>query len=416
ARLARRAAQLDEARHVPSDADPQGPSRDHPRAAQVHLRRAAPRDVLGEPVRELADGAVGHLAVERERHVPVLAHGPAQPAGHRGPGLETADRGERGLEVVEGVVGRPDRGEEAHVSIIAHAGQRWARALAKRQTAAAVARLSDSACPRIGTRTAASARARSVSGRPHASLPNSHVVGAARSGADPLPAVSSSSSRSRSPRPSAARIVSPAPRSSGAASASSTPVTTGRWNSEPALERTTLGLCTSTLSAVTTTSSAPAASAARITVPALPGSRTRARSATRRGALAASASSRRTGTIARTARTPCASGLMTRATSSLAVRTRSPAARASSTISGWRAWAVSETNSSRTRSGAKRTASRTPWGPSTRKVPVRLRAEAEDGERPDSARTAATRSARGLVSSGAIRALREPRLRPRRAR
>src|SRR5665647_2518388 len=53
---------------------------------------------------------------------------------------------------------------------------RWARALAYRHTVAAVARLSDSARPWIGTRTTASARAREVVARPCASLPNSHAV------------------------------------------------------------------------------------------------------------------------------------------------------------------------------------------------------------------------------------------------
>ena len=50
------------------------------------------------------------------------------------------------------------------------------------------------------------------------------------------------------PAPSAARTVSPAARSAATVVARSAPVTTGRWNSEPAVDRTTLGLCTSTLS------------------------------------------------------------------------------------------------------------------------------------------------------------------------
>src|SRR6478735_9109567 len=53
---------------------------------------------------------------------------------------------------------------------------------------------------------------------------------------------------------------------------------------------------------------------------------------------------------------------------------------------------------SRTRSGRKATASRTAWGPSARNSPVRERTE-----RRDSARTALTRSDRGLVSTGTSR-------------
>src|SRR6478752_6983943 len=53
---------------------------------------------------------------------------------------------------------------------------------------------------------------------------------------------------------------------------------------------------------------------------------------------------------------------------------------------------------SRTSSGRKATASRTAWGPSARNSPVRERTE-----RRDSARTALTRSDRGLVSTGVSR-------------
>src|SRR4051794_23312124 len=54
---------------------------------------------------------------------------------------------------------------------------RCARALAYRHTAAAAATLRLSARPWIGTRTDASAAATTPSGRPCASLPNSHIVG-----------------------------------------------------------------------------------------------------------------------------------------------------------------------------------------------------------------------------------------------
>ena len=58
------------------------------------------------------------------------------------------------------------------------------------------------------------------------------------------------------PRCPAARTRAEAPRRSG------TPVTIGRWNSEPAVDRTTLGAWTSTEASLTRTASAPAASAA----------------------------------------------------------------------------------------------------------------------------------------------------------
>ena len=73
---------------------------------------------------------------------------------------------------------------------------------------------------------------------------------------------------------SAARTCRPRARASSATSGRPTPVTTGTWNSEQAVDRTVFGLYRSTLDEVTTTASAPAASATRSTVPALPGSRT----------------------------------------------------------------------------------------------------------------------------------------------
>ena len=62
--------------------------------------------------------------------------------------------------------------------------------------------------------------------------------------------------------------------------AGSSRTTSGTWNSEPAVARTVLGLYGSTDSAAKTTAWAPAASAARSTVPALPGSRTSTRTST----------------------------------------------------------------------------------------------------------------------------------------
>ena len=77
----------------------------------------------------------------------------------------------------------------------------------------------------------------------------------------------------------------PAARSAATVAADgSSPVTTGRWNSEPAEARTHLRVVgVDRCLASSTTPSAPAASAARRTVPALPGSRTWASTATRRG-------------------------------------------------------------------------------------------------------------------------------------
>src|SRR5688572_27860347 len=57
-------------------------------------------------------------------------------------------------------------------------------------------------------------------------------------------------------------------------STASPPATTGTWNNVPADARTGFGLYTSTEPPQQTTPSAPAASALRRTVPALPGSRT----------------------------------------------------------------------------------------------------------------------------------------------
>ena len=82
-------------------------------------------------------------------------------------------------------------------------GRRCARALAYRQTAAAAARFRLSARPWIGTADRRSAAASTSAGRPCASLPNSHSVGAAR-----VPS-STRSSRSRAPAPAVARRVSP---------------------------------------------------------------------------------------------------------------------------------------------------------------------------------------------------------------
>ena len=129
---------------------------------------------------------------------------------------------------------------------------------------AAVARFRDSARPRIGILTIWSANSRSFSGKPQASLPKSHAVGI----------LSDIFGNSISLWPSAAKICRPFSRQMFIASLNDCSLNTGRWNNDPAVERTTFGLVTSTLSPVNMTQSAPKASATLITVPAFPGSRT----------------------------------------------------------------------------------------------------------------------------------------------
>ncbi len=116
---------------------------------------------------------------------------------------------------------------------------------------------------------------------PRASLPNSQAVGSA-----------SRPSASRSARSiSAPAGGGPDPQSGPATGvqrlARSTPITIGRWNRLPALARTVFGLYRSTEAELKITASAPAASAHRITVPALPGSRISAQQATSLGAVRA---------------------------------------------------------------------------------------------------------------------------------
>ena len=146
---------------------------------------------------------------------PVGSRGPVVPVGSRAvlAGSRRTRRSPRPARPARPTrsAGRPGRGVTAGVPNLSRVrrSQRWARLLAYRHTVAAVARLSDSALPRIGTRTTASASARSASGRPHASLPNTQAVGPARSGAAPDPAASSRSSRSSGPGPVSREDVAP---------------------------------------------------------------------------------------------------------------------------------------------------------------------------------------------------------------
>src|SRR5450755_3187518 len=202
-------------------------------------------------------------------------------------------------------------------------------------------------------------------------------------------------SRTRPAPPSAARSRSPAARSAAAASPGRTPTTTGRWNRLPADARTHLLLYVSTEAPAKITPSAPAASAVRSTVPALPGSRTLARITTSRGPAAISRASG-TSTKRHTASSPC--GVMVWAssaiTSPLTACTAAPprAARPASSAQRSRAGAV--TNSS-VMVAPELSASPTACGPSARNERARCRKA-----RLASCRAALTRGERMLVISG----------------
>ena len=152
---------------------------------------------------------------------------------------------------------------------------RWANADSYRQTDAAVARFIDSA-PR---RSALRSRGRRVRGRPSvsplASLPNSHAVGSASRPSLRAKSRSATFDVCRDDLHSGVRWRAPERPSS-----SSAPIATGRWKSDPVVARTTFGLYRSTLARSGSPRRAPAASAARMMVPALPGSRTSSRIAT----------------------------------------------------------------------------------------------------------------------------------------
>src|SRR5690606_23275151 len=244
---------------------------------------------------------------------------------------------------------------------------RCALAEAYRQTAAAAPRLRLSARPWIGTRTRWSAWSSSGAGNPCASEPNTQAVGAASA------PESARSSRSVSPWPVAASTWRPAPRNSASAPAGRSCRTRSRWNRLPAVARTHLPLYGSTAGPAKITAPAPAASAVRSTVPALPGSVTSTSTATSPGrcrSAVASGTSRRS----QTATTPCGvtASVSAPAVSSVIRETGTPASPAVATRSGWRAAARSVRNNSRTVPG-RASASRTACGPSARNRPVRSR-------------------------------------------
>lgn len=140
-----------------------------------------------------------------------------------------------------------------------------ARALSYRQIAAAAATLRLSAPPDIGMCTRWSAKAAISADNPCASGPNSHAVGSASS--------RSASSRAISPSTAVASTCSPAARRSAMAAPTSGATTTGIAKMLPVDARRHLPLYGSTLRPARITAAAPMASAMRITVPALPGSR-----------------------------------------------------------------------------------------------------------------------------------------------
>src|SRR5690349_2259772 len=165
----------------------------------------------------------------------------------------------------------------------------------------------------------------------------------------------------------------------------------------PADARTHLLLYGSTEASEKITPPAPAASAVRSTVPALPGSLTLARTTTSRGAASIKAASG-TSTNRQTARIPCgvtvcASSVMT---SPLTTCTAAPWRLARAAIPPWRDRAAAVRNNSVT-TPSRASASRAAWGPSARNSPARSRSA-----RLPSARAAFTLGDRMLVSSASL--------------
>src|SRR5437763_10313125 len=232
---------------------------------------------------------------------------------------------------------------------------------------AAIPRLSDSARPGMGIVTRASTRSRTPSGSPWASLPNTRASGrhrSTRSGRSPPWATAAMRIRPRSP-------------STPSTSCGSQPSTTGTWKSAPAEARTVFGFVTSTEPWQKTTPWAPAASALRIRVPPLPGSRTSIPTTTRpasppRATTSASAGGRRRAT----ASTGC--GVTVPATRSRPpgarrwTRIPRPAARSSSAAHSDSASGAA--NSASMSASPSRAASRT-FTPSTTNAPSDRRAE-----------------------------------------
>src|SRR5699024_7578254 len=291
-----------------------------------------------------------------------------------------------------------------------HAPARRRRRVSKRQTVAAVWTLSDAACPARGIRTRSGAAASVSSSSPCASFPKSQAI---RAG-------SSTSKSSESAYPLVAAAVIEAASSRARTSSISAPARTGRWNRLPAEARTALGERGSALVRVSSTRSAPAASAVRRRVPTLPGSRTSWSTTTVAGPAGGSAASASatadgsSGGSVPTATTPCGvtrvpwaadagrspaaspaavSRTSARRICSSTVRRGTSARRARVTSSGCSPAAGSVRNTSSAWSGRRASSERTACGPSMRKRPCLRRAE-----RPASAATFRTRSERAEVS------------------
>src|SRR3954454_7573730 len=134
------------------------------------------------------------------------------------------------------------------------------------------------------------------------------------------------------------------------------------WNSEPAEARTVFALYGSTLVPASTTPAAPTASAVRMIVPALPGSRTSAHTTIgARPAAVSSASS--TSSRRHTATSPAG---VTLSLSEASARSSTTVTGAGPSRSAYVDTAAAVANTSTTRSGTSRAAS-TAFGPSTRK-------------------------------------------------
>ena len=96
---------------VSPDPDPERAVREDAGSAQGQLVGLDARSQLGELSRECGHHAVRLIAVEGRREVPGFARRPAHRL--RQPRRCTTDRAEGDVEVVEHVLGRPDRGEQS---------------------------------------------------------------------------------------------------------------------------------------------------------------------------------------------------------------------------------------------------------------------------------------------------------------
>src|SRR5829696_4157017 len=171
------------------------------------------------------------------------------------------------------------------------AARRW-RAASKASTAPAIPTLSDSAGGSTGMLTCPSRFGASAPGMPDASLPSTIATGPVRSTRSKCsPPVATAARRRRPCRPSASSTFT-----------GSSASTTGIPNTAPPDDRTTFGACGSTELPQNSTPAAPAASALRSSVPALPGSRTVTATSTSPSTLMSSRSRR---VISATASTGC---------------------------------------------------------------------------------------------------------------